>query len=432
MDGEGGGNINEPARTKIVWSGGAGAMFSVWNGSDTASGIGEHWQNCQLRNMQLEGSDTATIGVEGYNDTLSGGCWRNRYSGLFITGLDPAGAVGIYLGSGTGNDNANDSDIDYCYILGASGGLINGVEGGGATNRLLSTTFKTCYNAVVPHVGSEWSFTQCLFSASENRDIEPDGLAQKISAVNCWFENSVNCIFGPSAVGVIGVSTLNFTGCFLHTDSAAAIIDLNNLDMNFSAKGCLKSAASASAQVINVSAATEYDIATSNLTIDTGFRIRCPSAPIQGNQGNFGATLTADIANATGDGTVVNLSASAFTEAFDRLSYFGAATGVFTAGLPGHYQFNVQVALAALGAGHTEATVHLVTTTQTYLVAQCNAAAMRGATSNALVLSGSITAGMVATDTAHIRVTVSNSTKTVTVSGSNSVFATRFDGFMVG
>jgi hypothetical protein len=159
---------------------------------------------------------------------------------------------------------------------------------------------------------------------------------------------------------------------------------------------------------------------------------RLLGANTQPSAAAFGAGLTADATNATGDGTAVVFNASGWTEDFDTATAFDASTGVFTAPLSGQYLFNAQFSLADLGSAHTALTAHVVVNGQKYLVAGLNPGAIRTAT-NTLIVSGTAIVKLTAGDPVYLQITVSNGTKVVDVQSgaSGTDWRTRFEGRLI-
>jgi hypothetical protein len=420
--GDGNGNINEPARTIIKWIGAlGGTMLSISNGTT------ENWQNCTVRDMWLNGNSLALTAVQGYDGSIAGGAWRNRYVNLTISGLTGVNNTAFDLGGGAFPDFAHDSEITGCFVIGAARGVICA----GAITRLINTTFSLCTDAIIGLGGSAWTCTGCVFSQSGNLDF--DGANIQLAQFNgCWFEDSVNGIYKAAT----SQGSVSFVGCYLQTKSTntTKLMDMGNAAGNFVIKGCYVPVSSGSSLIINVNSSYDYDVLASNVTIQPGYRARA-NGFVRSDNGAFAAGLTSDISNATGDGTTVNLNANAFTEEYDTENAFAAATGVFTAPLDGFYQFSASVALGNLGAGHTSAYFRLVTSYDTYLFGAINPGAVRtgGAFPDYAFLQGTITVGMVPTDTAYLQVVVDGSTKTVSVlsGGTGTDWRTRFEGRMI-
>ena len=141
---------------------------------------------------------------------------------------------------------------------------------------------------------------------------------------------------------------------------------------------------------------------------------------INASQPHFEAYLTATQSNVTGDGTIYPVLGAIWTESIDVGGNF--SNGTFTAPVSGRYLFTCDYYLTGLGAGHTLMNVQLVTSNNTYYPHQLNPTGiMYGGSS--LLNNWSIIAYMDVDDTAFIRFTVSNSTKTVAVGANYTIFA---------
>jgi uncharacterized protein YjbI with pentapeptide repeats len=416
--GAGTGNVNEPARTIIKWGGSAGGtMLSISNGTT------ENWQNCTIQDMFLNGNSLALTAVQGYDSTIAGGAWRNRYVNLTISGLTGANNTAFDFGSGAFPNFAHDVEITGCFVIGA----VRGVYGAGALHRFINTTFSSCTSGVSALAGSAWSFDNCVFSNSTQYDFTGSNI-QIANFSGCWFEDS--------GVGIYQAATAhscNFSGCYLQTNAAnvTKLMDMGNAAGNFSIKGSYVPVSSGSTLVTNINGNFDYDVLASNVTIDSGYRSRTYDF-VRADNGVFAAGITNDQNNVTGDGTVVSLNTVAYTEEYDTSNLFNAATGVFTAGLFGYYQFSGQIALGEVAAGHTSAYLTLVTSNDTYLLGAINPGAVR-TNDNYVFLQGTVVVELQPTDTAYLEVVVSGSTKTVDIlSGTTLVnWRTRFEGRMI-
>jgi len=416
--GDGTGNTSEPARTIIKWIGASsGKMFSVSNGTT------ENWQNCTVRDMFFNGNSLANIAVEGYASAVAGGAWRNRFINLTISGLTGANNTGFDLGSGAAPNFAHDVEITGCFVIGAA----RGAYGAGAVYRFTNTTFSGCTNAAVGLSGSAWSFISCVFSQSGAFDFAGTNI-QVANFDGCWFEDSISGIYQAATA-----HCANFSGCFLQTKSTntTQLMDMGNAAGNFSLKGCSVGATSGSSLLRNINATAEYDIVSTNATIDSGYRAKTTDF-IRSDNGAFAAGLTNDANNITGDGTAYSFNSVAWSEQYDTASAFATATGIFTAPLFGYYEFKAQLSLADLGAGHTDSQLVLVTSNGDYLIDRKSPGACRTST-NELIIDGTVTAYMDAGDTAYIKLTISGSTKTVDVTSGSALtnWRTRFEGRMI-
>jgi hypothetical protein len=410
----------EPPETKIVWNGAlGGTIISV---GDNVAGC---FQNCTIQNMMIDGNSLALVGVEGYQMGISaGGAWRNRYINLYIVGLTGVNSTGIFFGTGPFPEFAHDAEITGCFIQGAERGSV----GSGAIYRFTNTTFSTCKNAIVGNSGSAWTFNGCVFSNSVQYDFNGTNI-QVANFNGCWFEDSLLGIYIAATA-----HTVNFSGCYLQTKTTntTQLMDMGSAAGNFSIKGCFTPVVTGSNLIKNVNATTDYDVSTSNVSIDPGYILKAENKFIRVDNGAFAAGLLNNQTNLTGDGTSYSFNTLAWVEDYDVSSWFNASTGIFTALLYGYFQFNVRVAFSNLGAGHTSGEISLVVGSNEYILEAGNYANMRNST-DVLIVSGSVTAFMNPSNTAYLKVKVSNSTKTVGVfSGNSGVnWRTRFEGRMI-
>ena len=141
------------------------------------------------------------------------------------------------------------------------------------------------------------------------------------------------------------------------------------------------------------------------MTIDNGQRITQPLQPA------FSASLSADVANATGDGTAYTIAFN--TEQYDQGGDFAANT--FTAPVAGRYRFNYTISVDDLLVGHTKMEV----TVGGRMVERCNPFAIADSDGFCL-MSGSVDLSLAASATVTMVVTITGSTKTVTVKGTTS------------
>lgn len=144
---------------------------------------------------------------------------------------------------------------------------------------------------------------------------------------------------------------------------------------------------------------------TEAMRIDSAQRITQPLQP------SFSASLSADVANATGDGTAYTIAFN--TEQYDQGSNFAANT--FTAPIAGRYRFNWTISVDDLLVGHTKMEV----TVGGQTVCRVNPYAIADSDGFCL-LNGSVDLSLAASATVTMVVTISGSTKTVTVKGTTT------------
>lgn len=143
-------------------------------------------------------------------------------------------------------------------------------------------------------------------------------------------------------------------------------------------------------------------------------------------QPSFSAYLTTTATNATGDGTAATIVFN--TELFDQNADYANGTGTFTAPVTGRYQFNVGVTLTGIGVGHTSAILTLSTSNRIWQLAALNPATI--SIGGAIEMAGSVLVDMDAADTATVVITVTGSTKTVSVASQATNPNTFFSGFL--
>jgi hypothetical protein len=133
-------------------------------------------------------------------------------------------------------------------------------------------------------------------------------------------------------------------------------------------------------------------------------------------QSAFGATA-GDQLTVTGDGTVYTVLFA--SERFDQNSNYSSPN--FTAPVTGKYLLMTTVGLTGLTASHTSGIIQIVTTSKTYGSLDINIGAIRSASNNGQ-LNFYCIANMSASDTAEVRVIVSNGAKVVGIAGSQAFF----------
>lgn len=141
---------------------------------------------------------------------------------------------------------------------------------------------------------------------------------------------------------------------------------------------------------------------------------------VQTTRPAFQATKNGNATNATGDGTTYTLST--MTSTFDQGSNFNTTSGTFTAPTTGIYCLGFTASYSNIGASHSAGVTSIVATSGTIELSRISPAACK--TGGSFVeLSGSALISMTSGNTATFTITVSGSTKTITInSGSNVVW----------
>jgi C1q domain-containing protein len=159
-----------------------------------------------------------------------------------------------------------------------------------------------------------------------------------------------------------------------------------------------------------------------SITVGAGGEITYPLQPA------FFATLSADVTDATGDGTQYNVLWN--TEALDQGSDFNTSTGTFTAPVTGLYSFTSCITAAQIGALHTGGIWRFIATGFQYRCVNINPMVIANGGFISQTISGIFK--MTAGDTMNTQIIISNSTKTVDIAwGSASSVQSWFSGYLV-
>lgn len=175
-------------------------------------------------------------------------------------------------------------------------------------------------------------------------------------------------------------------------------------------------AAGANADITSASAITGIgNTRTTDITISAAGEVTKPLQPA------FSAYVPSSVTNVTGDGTVYVVLPTA--EVFDVNGDFSSGPGQLTAPVTGKYSFSISLYLYVLTAGTTQVVINLITSNRTYLLFDSTRE-----NGYPIISCGFAPVDMDAGDVTYVTVTVSGTTKTISV-GANY---TRFAGYLIG
>lgn len=407
-------------RTTLKWTGSSGgSLVSVSDGA-------ANYSETILKDICLDGNSLCNKGVEGYADSITGGCWRNLYERCVIMNCTSgANASGIYFGAGP-THFCNDPYVYNCYIWSNTVGIYNN----GAVPQIVHCTIGLNTTGILmPGNGSEIKTYGGVFHTNtRDIDVGASSAIQNVACFGTWFENCPNPLFRAQ-----NSFNLQMIGCHLHNLSSSGLMDFGGQAGNATVKSWV-AASTTNSTIIGTNPGYEYDLLGSGIVTDKGYRIRisATTALARIDNADFMCGPTGDAANATGDGTAFNMNAAAVTEDHDLSNAVNASTGVFTAPADGYYTITVHIQLTNVGAAHTDGILTLIvagTSAQNWLLDRTNVGAVRTA-GNESHLTGTARVFMTKNDTCYPQVTISGSTKTVTVAsgGTANNWRTRFLG----
>ena len=214
LQGQGYGESASLSGTSVKYTGSSGGiMLSFSNGS-------QNLNDCVLDGFFFDGNSLANMGLQLYNDSITGGSWRNTVRNCAVwnvtAGTNP---TAVYFGLlDAAPSFANDSVLDGVWINNTA----RGFSGRGAIYRMRGCSVLACSDAAIhAEQGSVWDAQACVFSTN-NRDFDGSNI-QQFTASGCWFENSTLGIYRAASAHSVA-----FTGCFLHTFDTSLMMDFGD------------------------------------------------------------------------------------------------------------------------------------------------------------------------------------------------------------
>jgi len=255
------------------------------------------------------------------------------------------------------------------------------------------------------------------------------------SAINASGTSSVDFKHTELSTAAINTTPITYSGsgsnrriinCTLLAGTASAISVSTNLEAYQSHVSSSNASVIAGVGGFSYADLTFINGSDNISTTSSDGRLTRPGIIRSEHQPAFLARESTAMVNATGDGTAVTVNFQ--TEIFDQNGDFTPNT-TFTAPFTGIYNLFSNITTTTNGAGHTEGRVLIITSNRSYLGALCSPAACRAASGDFAYNVSVSSADMDAADTATVELTVSNSTKTVTINNTSS--NTCFGGHLV-
>ena len=244
------------------------------------------------------------------------------------------------------------------------------------------------------------------------------------------FNNGLISGLAGTATGTVGLSGTTSGTVTIQPQSVAGTYNFNLPTTAGTAGDVLTSQAGGStamtwtgqSSLAAGTAANLFNTVAATVTDTTG-RITYPAQP------SFSAYLSATKSNVTGDGT-------SYTIIFDTTtknvgSYYNAATGVFTAPITGTYAFNAYVYISNANIAHTVYTLTFVAGGNSYRCYTINPSPILYSNTT-MSLSGYVIVPLTSGQTCSVVLTMSGSTKTVSVNNVGDISGTAFSGFLLG
>ena len=367
-------------------------------------------------NFTLSGgaSESVGIGNSALNDLTTGGgnCAVGACAGCHITEGNYNCALGqalwaVTTGSsnlGAGNQagwQIQTGSFNCC--LGANAG--NALTGSDSYNIMISNTGTAGLNNKI-YIGNETDHNACLIAGNVSTTSATAGATRSLTVSNSDNSNTSSASLIKSSTAGSSAGDAQFQAS---TTTTTWTLGIDN------------SVTSPTADPFLISQGTA--LGTNDvMSISTGGCINYPLQPM------FSVYLSADVTNATGDGTTV-APVPFNTESFDTNSNFNTGTYQFSAPVTGHYWLSAIIYMYGIASGNTACVCQIHAGSRYFQIIRCNPYAVSN--SGQYEIGGSALAYMAAGDTAQIELTVSKGSKVVSLAGGQDFYC-RFFGFLVG
>ena len=247
--GAGRGDSSGDAVTKLLYVGPAGGkIITLFDGV-------QHYSDCSLEDMLLDGNGLANVGIMGKDDANAQGCWRFSTDNIVIRGVNQGtNPTNVYLGVIRPEASAFAHNYTFRHTHLFGGGIGYWGKGEAHTFSGNCTVQGQTIAGVKAAPGSSFALGDTSFSAN-GWDIDGDNV-QQISAFGGWFENSVNGVYRAHTA-----HSVDLVACLFHTNNPDYIMELGSSAGRHYFSGRV-SETTASNKIINVNPAATGRIDT--------------------------------------------------------------------------------------------------------------------------------------------------------------------------
>ena len=385
----------------IIQSTNRSAFTTEYYGAQSAT-VGNGSTVIFFRALGTKASPTGILGTANANNTLIGQIRFDALKGAGATN-DNCMAIASYANANTGGF------IQFVTTTGGAGFRVNSNGRVDISNNLTVSsdfdTTPTLTNTINPIAISKSGISTNGFGRFCSNSTNNHGLIVGLGSTTNYggyvtlARSKASWSSSTAVVTNDELGSINYAGVSLNSSTSVTVgASISSFVDNTVSSGVMPSR-------LVFFTANAAGTLTEAMRIDSAQRITQPLQP------SFSASLSADVASATGDGTAYVVALN--TEQYDQGSNFAANT--FTAPIAGKYRFAYTISVDDLLVGHTKMVVEV----GGRVVERCNPYAL--ADSDGFYLcSGMVDLSLAASATVTMVVTISGSTKTVTVKGTTT------------